>query len=154
MKWSYEGDITKIDSVLRLGMNPDTTSNKGWTALKVAVKAGKTEVVQLLLNSNADPNLPDDVKMTPLMEACISNNYSIAKLLIENGANVNASLDNGWTALMGATSYGDVRLMQLLIDNNANVNAIRTTDSFTALSLAQYHKAEDKINLLRKFGGR
>jgi ankyrin repeat protein len=106
------------------------------------------------LKYSADPNLRDSLTMTPLIEACGLNEYDIAKLLIENGAEVNTRLNNGGTALMAATSYGELRLMQLLIDNNANVNAIRTTDSFTALSLAQYHKAEEKINLLKKFGGR
>ena len=154
MKWSYVGDTARIDSALRSGMDPDETNHTGWTPLKVAVKAGKTSVVRLLLRSNADPNLADGVKMTPLMEACLSNNYDIAKVLIEHGADVNATLDNGWTALMGATSYGGIELMQLLIDNKANVNAIRTTDNFTVLSIAQYHKAEDKIRLLKKFGGR
>jgi hypothetical protein len=47
MKWAYEGDTIKIDSALKSGMHPDTTNYRGWTALKVAVKAGKADVVKI-----------------------------------------------------------------------------------------------------------
>ena len=154
MKWSYQGDSKRIDSAIRSGVNPNEMGEKGWTPLKVAVKAGKSDVVELLLKLNADANIADSAKMSPLMEASLSNNYVIAKQLIVHGADTNAKLDNGWTALIGATSYGDTELMQLLIDGGADVNAVRTTDNFTALSIAEYNRSDDKIKLLKKYGAK
>ena len=61
-----------------------------------------TKIVNLLLKSNANPNLPVD-SITPLFIASQEGHHDIARLLLNANANPNVYTDDGITPLMIAS---------------------------------------------------
>ncbi len=61
-------------------------TDKGFTALHLAVKNGNDLCCGLLLNAKADPNTTDSSNFSALSDAIISENLPIIKLLLENNA--------------------------------------------------------------------
>ena len=51
------GDVNTAKQIVEAGTQIDMTSKQGMTPLCMAVAGGHTEVVKLLLDSNADPNM-------------------------------------------------------------------------------------------------
>lgn len=98
------------------------------------------DIVKLLLEKGADPNITDNTGETALMklnsrgpnaEQFYDIQIKIAKLLIENGANVNhvchaincISSSEGSTPLLEASRYNNSEFIKFLLEKGANVNA-------------------------------
>ena len=68
--------------------------NRGQTALISAASRGSQEIVALLLNDPhepADPNLANNLGITPLIWAARKGNLPMAQLLVEHGADISAT---------------------------------------------------------------
>jgi hypothetical protein len=102
----------------------------------------ETNVVGLLLDNGADPNLAKNDGKTPLIAN--SRDLDITKMLIAHGANVNAREKNGFTALMNA---GTVELTRFLLQHGADPFA-KTDRGETALDWAKQMNHKDKAALL------
>jgi ankyrin repeat protein len=63
-----------------------------------AAKAGKTDVLEALLDEGIDVNTKDNNGMTPLMWAAYKCHLTAVELLLENDADVNAKNNDGKTA--------------------------------------------------------
>jgi ankyrin repeat protein len=100
------------------------------------------EVVRILIDAGADPNLADNKGKTPLIVN--SQDLEIAKMLIAHGANVNARADDGFTPLVNA---GTVELTQLLLEHGADPFA-KTEQGKTALDWARQMNQKDQAALL------
>lgn len=103
--------------------------------LTEAAAQGQAEVVRILLERGADPNVGDG---SPLLDALKYQAWSsrpdyvdryrrTIDLLIDHGANVNVvthweSHQDQYTPLSRAASYGDERLVKKLIAKGAAVN--------------------------------
>jgi len=79
----------------------------GATAAALAAHRGKIEVLQILLDANADPNKghPGD-KASPLHFACASGRTRAVQMLVAAGCDVNPSGADGMTPLMRAARWG------------------------------------------------
>jgi hypothetical protein len=80
-----------VRELLRTEIDVDHVNNLGWTALLEAIILGDggprhTEVVRLLLEGGADPNLADDSGVRPLRHARKAGHDEIARLLVAAGA--------------------------------------------------------------------
>lgn len=96
--------------------------------LAVAAEGEKIELVQLLLEHGADPNLGSSSMFesnTVLQLAARTGSLDIVKLLIEAGADVNApaSCPFSETALQAASSQGHEQVVACLLESGADVNA-------------------------------
>ena len=92
------------------------------------------QMVQMLLDAGADPNLASDAGRLPLQQAVAGGSATMAKLLLDKGANVNAvarastrpasapSSVTEVTALQVAVSHGSVPIAWLLLDKGADPN--------------------------------
>ena len=122
------GDIASTQVILASGFNPNTRDNMGATALHDAVWSGHIELVRLLLDHGADPNIPHAEGLsTPLHYAAIKGQAAIAALLLDHGANINGVDRSGSTALHLAAARGYIDVVRLLIARKAPRLTGRTT---------------------------
>ena len=125
IKEAYYGDINEVRRLLESGANPNikdpSYDEDAWTPLLYASSYGFYEIANLLLDYEADPNIPDDWGQTPLMWASYKGHEEIVRLLLESGADPNVIDHYGRTSLMVAEEMGYdnvVRLIQYHIDQD------------------------------------
>ena len=106
--------------------------------LPYAARAGHLEVVQRLLDANADVNAGARYQgWTALQAAAWCGHLEVVQRLLDANADVNAAggTYGPWTALQHATGGGHVEVVQRLLDANAVANAAGYR-ARTALQLA------------------
>ena len=125
VKAAYHCSMAEVESKLRLPQDPDLSRKEGVTALMAASYGGRVEVVSLLLEAGADPNLGMDTgtQAYPLSQACHGRHVEVVRLLLDAGADANVVGDGvGTTALMTASDIGHAEVVHLLLDAGADTN--------------------------------
>ncbi len=92
------------------------------SALKNAAAGGHVEIIKLLLERGADPNLPEE-HIAPqghaLYSAVYHGYYEIARLLLEYGAHPNAEVESSADTLSRAIANSDQPMIDLLCSYGA-----------------------------------
>ena len=91
--------------------------------LKNAAARGHIEIVKLLLERGADPNLPEEgiAPQGHALYAAVSNgHYEIAKVLLEHGAYPNPPVESSADALTIAIGKSDKNMVELLSSYGAS----------------------------------
>ncbi len=91
------------------------------TALSIAAAGGCLNSLQVLLELGADPNLPDNIGVTPLMNAVIDDNPRAVETLLAKGARPSVANKAGDTALTIAEKLHRDNLLPLLRRTNGAV---------------------------------
>ncbi|CAD8149198.1 unnamed protein product [Paramecium octaurelia] len=91
-----------------------------WTPLHFACQQNNLEIVEFLLNKEANPRQLSLDKKSPLHIASIKNNYEICEMLINYGANLDEQDSDLNTPLHIASKYGNEKVCQILLEKNAN----------------------------------
>jgi ankyrin repeat protein len=84
------------------------------TALAIAAVGGRVQSLRTLLELGADPNLSDNIGMTPLMYAVEVGNEGAVSALVHAGANVAAVNDAGKSAMSLARERNQEKMLPLL----------------------------------------
>jgi len=115
------GHKSFVELLLNHKANINQTDTNGLTALFKACKAGNQEVVRLLLDRQADPNLKAG-DYTPLLRTIIDGQTDIVTLLLERGANPNLCGETSKnTPLTYAIEKKD-HLVDTLLEHHADPN--------------------------------
>jgi len=81
----------KAQELLAAGADPNTQDHAGWTPLHEVAQKAHVELVNLLLENGANPNVPGgDDNATPLHDAVSSGNAEVVRSLVRSGADKNA----------------------------------------------------------------
>ncbi|KAK7991271.1 hypothetical protein PG988_000065 [Apiospora saccharicola] len=96
-----------------------------WTPLKLAVQHADIEVVTMILDKGADPNLHHENEELPIMSAVRENKVDVARLLIQRGASIDTAgqlLDDTiWYPIEWAARFGQHEMTRLLGDSGADM---------------------------------
>lgn len=117
----------------------DVNGQGAWTPLAVAASRGHKDVVKVLLENGADPNLKGRQCDKPLLAcaAALANYYAndenfaeVAQYLINAGADVNSANQGGDVALDYVILYKEARVKvdcfaDVLLKNGANISFVR-----------------------------
>ncbi|MBZ5624572.1 MAG: ankyrin repeat domain-containing protein [Acidobacteriia bacterium] len=118
------------------------------TALLCAVRAKHSDIVAMLLEHGADPNLRGQDGTTPLLAA--GGSLSIIQALVTAGADVNARHDSGETALYIAAFNSEA--VEYLLECGADVNAQSHATGRTPLMRAAISGNAEAVRLLLRHG--
>jgi ankyrin repeat protein len=139
----HTGDLDRVRELLR--QDPSLANRLGGyegyylgagAPLANAATVGRLDIVQLLLDHGADPNLPEE-QIAPrgkaLYQAVFHGHYEIAKLLLERGAFPNPPVESSGDALWVAREFRpNPRMEQLLLSYGATPTPEDTDEGWPA----------------------
>ena len=137
----------RVWDLVRDGVDVNTTTADGATALLWAAHWDDRETVDLLLRAGASVNAAEDHGLTPLAMACENASASMVDTLLAAGADPDAAQANGVTPLMIAARTGDLGIVRTLLARGADVNAAIPSTGQTALMWAT---AERHVDIMRQ----
>ena len=108
-----------------LKASPDAvnwTDESDMTLLAHAAMVNRSNLVQILLDHGAKPDVQDEHSFTPLMWASVRGHNESVEALLKAGANVNLQGEDGLTALTEAIRDSRKKTIELLLDHGANIN--------------------------------
>ena len=152
--------INTVNEYLKYSTDVDFRGLNGMSALHCAAVGGNIEVADLLLNNEANVNLPagDDIEptlyqgWTPLHFACKHNHQDFVAFLMKRNADISATETHyGMTPLDLAAAHGHMEVAEVLITCGANVNCQDSAGS-TPLHTAAEASHIGIVRLLLKNG--
>ncbi len=122
------------------------------TAVIFAALTGQTEVLQLLLDAGADPNVKNKFEKTALLTALDTLNYEkTLQLLLRKAANPNIPNKKGETPLHAVALSGNVPLIQAFLKAGANPN-LQDIYGMTPLHRALFSRKVELIPMFKQAG--
>lgn len=123
VEMTLAGFAEGVQQVLKYpAVNPEQKGGPyGQTALAVAAEHGMIEILQLLLDRNANPNAKDLDGYSPLMLALSNGHLEAASLLLDHGANVDETAHGGITMVEFAARSGKREVIDLAFHQGASV---------------------------------
>ena len=169
----FSGHLNIIRFLLEADANLELVDSQGITALMKAVNRGQPDVVKLLLERKANPNIQDKmgnnliILAIKAIDSCleflrytgkqssIDNKeadayYAIIKLLLEFGCNSDMQNSHGFTALTMAVIKNDFKSAKILLKKRCSPD-VQTKFGNTALDYAKSTNNHKLINLLLKY---
>ena len=116
------GHVGVVKLLLKEGADPSIRTDKGDTALHLAMMRNYGEVVKLLLEQGVDTNIENDDHNTALHFAVDRNSREIVTLLLQHGADINIRGSKG-TPLHMTALFGFPGMAEHLIDHQALLDA-------------------------------
>ncbi|KAJ6579726.1 ankyrin repeat-containing domain protein [Mycena vulgaris] len=92
------------------------------TALTFASHSGHTDIVDLLLRNQADPNIPSYIYGCALAAASQNGHIEVVRLLLKSGANANLPGGERGSPLAAASAGGHIEILRLLLESGADIN--------------------------------
>ena len=154
MKAAEVGNVDIILTLLscfRIDVNYVTNVNyvprKKETPLFMAARCGHANVVELLLDNGAKPNMANVAGDTPLLMAAYYGHKDVLELLLARRADSNIINEAGFTPLAWVAEKGHKDLVQPLLASGANVN-MANQFQVTPLHQASNEGHEEVVKLL------
>ena len=164
-----KGDISKVEAMLKQGIDPNVADINGFFGLIVASVNGNLNLVKLLIKYGANINkkykgnvlngLEGETALTFLITSwdwasTNSQKYKleqVANYLVDHGIDLNYKNSLGFNYLMIAAKEGMTPLIKKLIEKGMDVNA-QSPEGATALMLASLNGHTDTVKFLLEHG--
>ncbi len=146
------GDLTALKRILALDeIDLNAMDARGLMPLLVAVKTGRLEIVQALLDKGAEPDTVDDKSRNTLMLAAKNGYGDVVSLLLSLGLDIDERDSYERTALHLAAATGRDAVVNILLSKGADLGAVDTYGS-TPLMYAAREGHESVVTLLLNAG--
>ncbi|XP_071159902.1 uncharacterized protein [Mytilus edulis] len=122
----HEGAYSCLKLLLDVKTDINAVDDQGKSALHYACAWSydhRFDSVQMLVASEADVNITDGFKMTPLLYACNSGSFQCASLLLHYDANPNCDGKRQTKPIHLACADGNIEIVKLLISKSADVKS-------------------------------
>jgi ankyrin repeat protein len=139
-------------SITHIDINSVNSPNQMFW-LHVASVKNKIEMVRLLLDYGATPNIMDKDGRTPLYRAAEKGYTEIVKLLVSKGAIIDTADKDGKTPLYVACQNCDTELIKFLLSEGADIN-VADKDGKVAVVVAAEKDCIDAVELLLDYDAR
>ena len=140
-----------ISLLVQYGADPDTSRGETQTSpLSQAAYSANLDLMRVLLEAGANPNIQDSNGATPIMGAIAVGSVEAAAMLLDAGASPNLPNKAGFNAINQCAQYGDVDILDLLIRAGG---LLVSPDMFTSAlhSAAFWDEAEILRVMLTKY---
>ena len=140
-----------VEALIRGGADVNAENNDGtnMSPLNVASDKGFTNIVRILLDSNANVESPDHLDRTPLFNAASSGHHDIVELLLGKGAQIETRDNAGNTALWIAAAHGHIEVIDTLIAKRADVDAMNYSRHSPLYAAIVNKHADAAVTLIR-----
>ena len=130
LKAVKQGNLSKVHWLLKSGQShADQRHDLGWTSLHVAAINRQPEMVKILLEHGADPDLSDD--FVNIYQTAREKRMQSLDVMVKREEEFNSNLNlrsnfRGWTALHYAALADDLESTRTLLE--AGANPLKTND--------------------------
>lgn len=141
---------SRMESLLRSGVDPNTTDTSGNPGLVFALRIESYEAAAALIESpKLDPDAANPQGETALMLACLRGQQGLAARLVKRGASIRR---DGWTPLhYAAASNEGESMVAWLVDRGALIDA-EAPNGNTPLMMAARDGTIASAELLLRLG--
>ena len=129
----------------------DIPTDRGRTILYIAVEEGYKDLVELLLDNHADPNIKENGGWTPIHLAALSGDQDIVEMLLEHGVDLNIKDNGGKTPLHLAVVRNNQVIVDMLLEHGVDLN-IKENGGKTPLRIAIMNGCADTLKLIFESG--
>ena len=144
-----------MEVLLKAGADPNLPDAYGATALMRAAQVGNEDVVEELLDADAE-QVEDEDGNTPLSLAIANDDLVLIELLIDEGGDLTVTNNVGLSVLAQAVLSASVETVSMLIDAGVEVNLynpeVERGDGLTPLMVAVKEGRLDMVRLLLEAG--
>ena len=148
-----KGNIEAINVLLNAGADPNIADGEYCTCIHLAVYKGyNKDVLEAMIEHDADVNAANKDSITSLMIACQKGNIEAINVLLNAGADPNISDGKYGSCIQHAVIGGSSKeVLETIIDHGADVNA-KNKHNITALMQACKRGDVEIINILLSAG--
>jgi hypothetical protein len=132
----WQEDLTRVENMLKAGIDPNAQTSTGNRPLLIAAKKGNPRLLEILIAHGAQVDAPDRNGLTALMAAASMGLAPNVRVLISAGANLNVRDEKGSTPLSWATISGHPQVVEILLAHGAD-EKVKNKDGYTALGLSK-----------------
>ena len=138
-----KGDVTAVKAFLDRGVSVNAKARYDRTALSFAAHRGHLEVVQLLLERGADPNVKDTFYGSSALALAASERHlPVVQALLNRGA------DGGEELLMNGVAGGRAELVKIVLEKGG----VSAETLSAALVIATRNKRDEIVGMLKTAG--
>ncbi len=151
-------DVTIVKRLLEIGVHPNLLNQGNYQVefrlpLHMAIDTKNLELVQLLLEHNADPIAPGLSIHVPLEQAIKQDSPELVRLLLKYEADPNHYMGSSLSLLHQATQKNQLEIMELLLADGADPEVQVKGHYFYHPALREAQSVE-AIRLLIKYGAK
>lgn len=147
------GVVSSVQLMLRAGAYVNLRDENGWTPLIWAARSNHSDVVKVLLEAGADPNIANwNFGDDALGWAAYNGHPTIVQDLLNAGADIGHVDNDGDTAFLLAVRSNHLEIARTLLNWGSLVN-VQNKDGWNALIQASYNNNTDTLRLVIQAGG-